>query len=122
MTVPVVAKVRFSPANQLTHEIREYGARVHEHTPAWAQFPRWWSNGGALWLESSSGSRLLTVRFDTEEIIVPSWKAGGRTEPMPSHWADLYLGSLFDRADGSALHPEKFAAAMAQDGWKGALR
>jgi len=118
MTVPVVA-YHFSPANQLTHEVRELAAEIHG-TPAWAHFPRWYRSGGSLWLESSSGSRTLTVDFDRGVIRLPEWtRSGERERQIPDSWLELYRGSLFHR-DGSAIDPEAFAAASAQDGWKAA--
>ena len=107
----------FNPANQLMHEIKQLASEIHG-TPAWAHFPRWYNNGQSMWTESSSGGRTLTVNFETGQVVIPQWKDGGRTEDMPAHWADLHRGSLFNKADGSAVHPELFAAAMAQDGWK----
>jgi hypothetical protein len=107
----------FSPANQLLHEVKELASEIHG-TPAWAHFPRWYSNGASMWTESSSGSHTLTVNFKTGKVLVPSWKDGGRELEMPAHWNDLWLGSQFNRQDGSAVYPDKFDEASAQEGWK----
>lgn len=112
-----MAAIIFSPANQLTHEVRELAAEIHG-TPGHSHFPRWYRTGGTMWLESSGGSRTLTVDFEKGQVIVPEWRDGGGTQDMPAHWADLYLGSLFNSADGSAVHREQFDAAMAQTGWQ----
>jgi len=106
----------FSPANQLLHEVKQLASEIHG-TPAHCHFPRWYNNGQSMWTESSSGSRTLTVNFGTGKVEVPGWKDGGSTLDMPAHWADLHQGSLFNR-DGSAVHPDLFAAAQAQEGWK----
>ena len=107
----------FAPGNQLLFEARELASEIHG-TPAWAHFPRWYRNGESMWLESSSGSRTLTIDFTTGKVIVPEWKDGGREQDMPASWDDLWLGSLFYKHDGSAVHPDKFASASAQTGWQ----
>lgn len=50
----------FSPANQLKDEVKALCQEIH---PGAFSFSRWYTNGTSLWLESSSGSRLMTVDF-----------------------------------------------------------
>lgn len=113
--------LHFSPANQLLHEARELGASIHTGTPAWAHCPKWYTRGGQMWLSSLSGSRLLTIDFNAEEVRVPDWKVerdgGPAVLPLPEGWAAMYRGSLFN-PDGSAHDREAFDAASALDGWK----
>lgn len=112
----------FSPANQLLFEVRQLGGQIHEGTPAYAQFPRWYGDGSMLWLESSCGSRLLTVDFVHGTVSVPEWKVerdGIESKwDMPENWESLYMGSLFT-LDGNAAYPEHFEAAMAETEWTG---
>lgn len=106
----------FSPANQLTDEIKELGAKLLG-VPSWALFPKWYRAGGSLWLTSSSGSTLLTVDF-TSATVTLSERTAARLEAdrvvaMPEHWGALYLGSLFNPIDGSAMFPELYEQASA---------
>ncbi len=110
---PVPVGGSFSPANQLLDEAKALSAEVHAGTPH--SFPRWYRDGSSLWLESSSGSRLLTVNFVTRQIILPTWKVERDNVAAPSWpagWDALYRGSLFHR-DGSAVDTEAFVAAQA---------
>lgn len=113
--------MHFSPANQLLHEVKEFGAEIHKGTPAWAQFPRWNIKGTSLWLESSSGSRLLIVNFSEGEISVPDWKvemdAVQKYHEIPKNWWRLHRGSLFEDRSGAAIHREDFEWSLAQTGW-----
>lgn len=114
---------QFSPANQLNYEIQQYSANIHQGTPH--SFTRWYSDGGAMWAESSSGSMLLFVDFVHETVRVPEWKhdrdGTPLLQPMPENWSAMYLGSLFDRYTGDALFPEEFKMTTTLKGWEGNL-
>lgn len=116
MTTATTTRLHFSPANQLLDEAKELCSEIHPLTHG---FPRWFSNGSRLWIESSSRSLLLTVDFLAKTVIVPSWKVerdGCATESqMPEGWEALHRGSLF-LPDGSAQDSEAFRAASAA--WK----
>lgn len=112
--------MHFSPCNLLMKEIKAYAAKMYD-LPEWAFFPRWFTKGHAMWLESSSGSHLLTVNFDEEVVHFPSWTTdqyGIYNEvPMPAEWKDLQLGSLFNH-DGSATYPDKYKLATDNDPYR----
>lgn len=98
----------FSPARQLLIEAE---ALCKEIYPGTFSFPRWRTDGSALWLESSSGSHLMMVDFVMGQVRVPQWKTErDGTCPfrqIPEHWLALHRGSLF-MADGSAHDQEAF--------------
>lgn len=109
-------KLHFSPCNLLLEEAREMCSDLHG-IPSYASFPRWWNNGSLMWLESSSGSRLLTIDFMEEKVVVPPWvtRETQRDEiEWPEHWTELWHGSLF-LPDGSAKNSDLFAAASDAD-------
>jgi len=107
----------FAPANELTSTIKDFAAEIFDGAPPrWAMFPRWYRNGDALWLESSSGSRLLTVDFAAGVIRIAGWhveRTGCDPElPIPPEWQSLIRASQF-HSDGSAVYPDDFDAAIA---------
>jgi len=93
----------FSPANQLLDEAKTLCSEIH---PGTFSFPRWYTNGTSLWLESSSGSRLMTVDFAKGVVRVPQWKVERdgvpAEQPIPAHWVYFHTGSMFT-PDGEAV-------------------
>lgn len=91
-------RTHFSPANQLLDEIEDFcKTQIFPNTHT---FARWYNNGTALWLESSSGSRLMTVDFVKGVITVPKWATGEywgieAERPIPAHWVYFHTGSMF---------------------------
>lgn len=110
----------FSPANQLTHEIKEMASSIYE-IPYHCFFPRWYTNGSAIWLESSSGSNLMTVNFHSGKVVLPGWlvveDGVEKTWDVPKLWKRMHSGSLFN-ADGSAVNLIDFDWASSLNGWK----
>lgn len=107
----VAPKLHFSPANALLREAEALCAEIHPRT---FSFPRWYATGEALWLESSSGSHLLTINFASGKVVLPTWKVERdgieATRPLPERLMDLHRGSMF-LPDGSAADPDAFEAA-----------
>lgn len=116
-------RTMFSPGNQLLFEAKQMSAEIHG-MKIWAGFPRWYSDGTAMWIESSSGSMLLFIDFTLRTARVPDWKVEmdgtEKQRDLPKHWDTLYAGSLFN-PDGSATYPDDFQFSEDQEGWKGNL-
>jgi len=98
--------MQHQPSYELLDEIQEF---VSEHlgewpagfagnpqprrkTPAWALFPRWRTDGSAIYLESSSGSRIATADFQSSLVKfserLTGIVGGENTVDMPQRWHD----------------------------------
>jgi len=84
---------RFSPSPALLTAAREFAASHMPGTPAWAFFPRWYTNQPIFWLEATSGSTLMKVDLEAGTATFSSRLSHlpicGQTLPVPEHWLGL---------------------------------
>ena len=80
-----MARTEHSPSNELLAAAKIHASNVLG-IPEHCFFPRWRVDGTQLWLEASSGSRIMTVDFVQGEITFSSRTLSGRVDALPNAW------------------------------------
>lgn len=56
------------PSNEFRVAARNFVAEQLPGTPAWALFPRWYTNRRVMFMESTSGGRLATLDMENGTV------------------------------------------------------